>query len=147
MSSQILVINCVGTKLVGTARNSMVIGHDQLHGTSFGYNALYVRNIAVFGNGSALPAVLFVRINLELAQCYTATSFNNTEVEKEHATRIPYYTANAADSRRLISQCSPGVKHNIENKTIYIEAMDVTTGRFTPFTDYTCFVVELELES
>jgi len=147
MSTQIRVINCVGTKLVGTARSSMVVGHDPQRGTSFGYNALYVRNISISGNGSALPAVLFVKFDLELAQCYTVSSFSGDEREKDHGTRIPYYTTNSADSRRLIAQCNPGEKHNIENKKITVQSIDVTTGRYVDFTDWTMFVVELELDA
>lgn len=147
MSSQTRVITVIHNKLVGTAVNKMRIARDQLHGTSFGYNALYVRNINVSGNGSALPAVLFVTLDIDLSQCYTSTTFNRSEVEKETATRIPYYTANSADSRRLIAQCNVGEKRSIENKEITLQTLDVTTGRFGPFTDYTSFVVELEIEA
>lgn len=125
----------------------MIIEHDQQHGTSFGYTRLYVRNIHVFGNGGALPGALFVSIDLDLQQCYTVTSFNRRSVEKEQGVRIPYYTANSADSKRLIAQCNANEKRSVENKKIKIESIDVTTGNFTPFTDYTCFVVELELEA
>lgn len=146
MSAQTRVITIVHNKLVGTANNKVRIAHDQLHGSSFGYNALYVRNINVSGNGGALPAVLFVTFGIDLSQCYTTTTFDRGEVEKETGTRIPYYTANSADSRRLIAQCNVGEKRSIENKEITIQTIDVTTGRFGPFTDYTSFVVELEIE-
>lgn len=146
MSAQTRVITIVHNKLVGTANNKVRIARDQQHGTSFGYNALYVRNINVSGNGSALPTVLFVKFAIDLSQCYTTTTFNREEVEKETGTRIPYYTANAADSRRLIALCNVGEKRNIANAEVALETIDVTNGKFGPFTDYTSFVVELEIE-
>lgn len=147
MSGQIRVITVIHTKPQATVLNETSISHDQMHGTSFGFNKLFVRNMNISGNGGTLPTVLFVTIDTDLAQCYTASKYVRTEVVKEQCTRIPFYTANSSDSKRLIMECNAGEKHPIENKRVKIESVDVTTGNFVAYTDYTCFVLELELEN
>jgi len=139
-------LTLVHTKLVGDRGEFTIDSSDNWLRC---LRSIHVGNFSVTGNGSALPAVVYLRIATTCMDRYfiSVNRKSGGVSQRDQGSRIPLFTAqNGLDAKErcVCESIPPAAPLSLTNTTITFETVD-TNGLFQPFNDYTSFVVELTL--